>query len=136
MSVTRKPESDLYQYSTGVAREVRGLVGEQMRELLVEGDRMGSRSEVAEKIEQLVFVGRRVAEARGRQLQARELGMPVSVHVEAEREALELLRASAMAVGVACGAWVAALDYAVRARSDNAMNGLISPNAVARGEDV
>jgi hypothetical protein len=68
-----------------VARELAGVVAEQVEALIVEGDIMGGRA----------LVGRRLA-----------------VVLDAERRGdLVALRAAVMDLGAACGSWAAALDF-------------------------
>lgn len=91
--------------------QIAGTISDQVRELIVEGDRMGGRAEVAQKITRVAEAERRIAEAQGRQQQAAELGLPLSEHVAAERDGRSALRAAVMNLSVAAGAWVAALDH-------------------------
>lgn len=108
-ATSREPEE--WAKATGSARATRVEVADQVRELIVEGDRMGGRTEVAQRIMRVVEAEQRIAEAKGRQQQAAEEGMPKHAHAEAEREGRSALRAAAMNLAVAAGAWVAALDH-------------------------
>lgn len=108
-ATSREPEE--YATATEAARRTREGVAEQLRELVVEGDRMGSRGELTVRLQRLLEAERRIAEAKGRQQQAAENGSPVELHREAEREARGALRSAVMNLGVACGAWVAAMDH-------------------------
>lgn len=108
---TRRVDKEEYVAATAVAREMRGVVAEQLAELVREGDRMGNGTEVSGRIERVNFCLRRVAEAKGRQSRNRVMGMPVSSAVRDEAEFRELLRDAVMQLGVSCGSWVAAMDY-------------------------
>lgn len=118
VSTSREPEE--FAAATEDARRTRARVADQFRELIVEADRMGGRGEVALRVQRLVEAERRILEAKGRAEQAREMGNAVEVHREAEREGRGALRSAVMDLGVACAAWVAALDHeqqtAVRGR--------------------
>lgn len=107
-------DAEEYARATVQARrrreETAANVAEQIRALIIEGDQMASRSVVAERIRQIVAAERKVDEARGRQAQAAENGMPVQCHRDAETESREVLRGAVMRLAVAAGAWVAALD--------------------------
>lgn len=120
-------DSEEYQHATALARAVRAKVAGQLRDLLVEADRMGSRGDVAARITALVEVELQLRQAQGRQMQARELGLPLAPSVQAEREALTLLRSSAMSLAAACGGWAAAIDYAHEAAQDPTLNGTLAP---------
>ena len=115
----RRIDNEEFSAATTLAREVRANVAEQLRELVIESDRMAGHGDVVKRIELLISAERRIAEARGRQMQAREQGMPVAVHVQAEREADELLRESLMQLGVACAGWVAQMDYRIEQTKRN-----------------
>lgn len=108
-ATSREPEE--WANATLGARKTRADVADQVRELIVEGDRMGGRTEVATRISRLVDAERVIAEARGRQQQARENGLPMAEHYEAEKEGRASLRAAVMNLAVAAGSWVAALDH-------------------------
>lgn len=114
MSAPRRADTEEYIAASALAREVRQTVAEQLRELVIESDRMAGRGEVAARVQRVVDVERQIEQARGRQEQARLMGMPVAVHVAAEREWRGLLRDALMSASVACGAWVAAMDYQER----------------------
>lgn len=116
--MARGPDSDAYQQATALAREIREIVAGQLRELVVEGDQMGSRGELATRVQHVVTIEQQRAQAVGRQQQAREMGLPLAPSVEAEREALELLRDAVMGVAVAAGGWVAAMDFEQRRAHD------------------
>lgn len=123
---TNAVQQEAEEYAVGLAsaRRTREGVADQLRSLIVEGDRMGGREEVAMRIRHIVEAERRITEAMGRQQQAREEGLPVSGHVEAEREARRALRAAAMSLCVTSAGWVAALDN------------VHSANGVDGGEDA
>jgi len=121
-ATSREPEE--YATATQGARATREGVADQVRELIVEGDRMGGRAEVAQRIMRVVEAEQRIAEAKGRQQQAAEEGMPQHKHQIAEREGRSALRAAAMNLAVAAGAWVAALDHEATAP---AHNGTVEP---------
>lgn len=105
-------EREEYASATQAARKTRERVADQVRELIVEGDRMGGRAEVASRIGYLLEAERRIAEAIGRQRQAAENGMPQQPHRHDELEAREALRSAVMSLSVACGAWAAGMDHA------------------------
>lgn len=109
-ATSREPEE--YAAATAGARLTREQVADQVRELIVEGDRMGGRSEVALRIRRVAEAEQRIEQAQGRQQQAREEGLPVQTHREAEKEGRLALRAAAMSLGVAAASWAAALDHA------------------------
>jgi VIT1/CCC1 family predicted Fe2+/Mn2+ transporter len=111
-ATSREPEE--YAKATLSARGTREQVAEQLRELVIEGDRMGGRAELAMRISSLVEAERQIAEAKGRQQQAAEHGLPQHEHALAEREGRETLRAAVMSIAVAAGSWAAALDYDAR----------------------
>lgn len=77
-----------------VAREVAGVIAKQVEELIIEGDIMGGRALVAQRIQQVL-----VAEKRGDP---------------------DVLRASVMDGAAAFGLWVAALDWRPPAQLDGA----------------
>jgi hypothetical protein len=108
-ATTREPEE--YASATEQARATREGVAQQVCALIVEGDRMGGRAETVLRIQRVVEAEQRIAEARGRQQQAKEEGLPVQRHVEAEKESRLALRSAVMGLSVAAGAWVAALDH-------------------------
>jgi hypothetical protein len=109
-ATTREPEE--WATATEEARALREGVADQVRALIVEGDRMGGREEMVLRIQRVLEAEQRIAEAQGRQQQARENGMALQRHVEAEAEGRSALRAAVMGLSCAAGAWVAALDYA------------------------
>lgn len=111
MATARKVDSEEYTRSQTVAREIRENVADQLHDLVIERDDFGSYDELAEKVRAVAGVGQRIREAKGRQKQAAELGLPLQPGVDAEREALEALRAAVMNLGAACGAWVTHLDF-------------------------
>lgn len=117
-ATSREPEE--WASATEGARRTREQAAEQVRSLIIEGDRMGGRTEVAARISRLVEAERLIAEAKGRQQQAREEGLPQQPHVEAEKEGRSALRAAVMSLSVAAGAWVAAIDHAELAGSSGA----------------
>lgn len=108
-ATSREPEE--YAKATLSARDTREKVADQLRELVIEGDRMGGRAEVALRVQGLVEAERKIAEAKGRQQQAAENGLAQQEHVEAEREGRSALRAAVMNLAVAAGSWASALDY-------------------------
>lgn len=108
-ATSREPEE--WASATVGARRTRESVAEQVRALIIEGDRMGGRAEVAARIQRLVEAERLIAEAKGRQEQAAQEGLPAHEHAEAEREGRSALRAAVMSLSVAAGSWVAAIDH-------------------------
>lgn len=107
----RRLDSEEYTAATAVAREVRGVVAEQLAELVRSGDRMGSHTELHDRIAHVNFVLRRISEASGRHAQAREMGLPLAPAVRDLHEFRELLRDAVMQVGVSSATWVASMDY-------------------------
>lgn len=110
MSAARPQETEEYQRAAAMAQEVRERVADQLHDLVIESGSLGSKGELAQAVERIGGALRQVNEARGRQQQARELGLPLGPHVTAEREALTLLRQSVMSCGAACGLWSAQMD--------------------------
>jgi hypothetical protein len=108
--VTKKAEVNEYVVADGLAREIRLRVAGDLRELVAEADRMGSLSEVGARIERVNYARRMIREAKGRQLQAREMGNPTWEHVKAAQEWCELLREAVMQLAVSCATWAAAMD--------------------------
>lgn len=108
-ATSREPEE--FARATLSARGTREAVGNQLRELVIEGDRMGGRAELARRIQYLIEAERRIEQARGRQQQAAEEGLPQNAHAQAEREARSTQRAAVMSIAVAAGSWVAAMDF-------------------------
>lgn len=92
------------------ARETRERVADQLHDLVLERSGVGSPGEFTAAVQHVGHVGRRLTEARGRQQQARELGLPLAPAVREEAEALELLRAAVARAGEAAGSWVVAMD--------------------------
>lgn len=109
-ATSREPEG--WATATQSARGTRKSVADQVRALIVEGDRMGGRAELTVRLQRLIEAEGRIAEAIGRQQQAVEMGSPVQPHREAEVEGRAALRSAVMEIAVAAGAWVAALDHA------------------------
>lgn len=124
MTVVRRSDSDAYQHASAVAREMRTVVATQLHDLVIESERMGSRGELAQQIQNVAGVDRQLAQAIGRQVQAREMGLPLAPSVEAEREARGLLRSAVMALGASCATWAAAMDFEVAKAHDAALNGM------------
>lgn len=105
-------QDDAYLVDAGqVARELREAAADQLHDLVVEREGLGSIDEIGRRVQNLVVARRRLWEARGRQGQAEAFGNPVAPHVKAEREALEMLRQSLMSLGEACGSAVVGLDF-------------------------
>lgn len=123
MTVARTAESELYVHATKVAAELRAVVAEQLHAIVLEGTMAGSRGEMTARLQSVLAIERQIAEARGRQQQAREVGSPVQAHVMAELEGREMLRSAVMALGAACGSWVMAMDYEERRKVDGRLNG-------------
>lgn len=108
-ATSREPEE--WANATDAARATRAEVADQLRSLVVEADRMGSRGEMTAGLQRLLEAEQRIAEAVGRQQQAEEEGLPIQPHREAEKEGRMALRSAAMNIGVAAGTWVASLDH-------------------------
>jgi hypothetical protein len=103
-----------YQERTALIRELREQVADQLHDLVVERERVGSDAEVVRAIRHVSATAGHVQEARGRQKQAVEMGLPVTPAVAQEREARDTLRHAVMSLGEACGAWVVQMDFEVR----------------------
>lgn len=116
MAGKRAPENEEYVTLTHMATTMRGVVAQQVRDLVRDRDRVGSRGELAMRIEQVIGAERQIAEALGRQQQAQVEGMALAPHVEAEEEARVLLRQAAMELSVAAASWAVAMDFAARER--------------------
>lgn len=108
-ATSREPEE--WATATESARETRARVADQLRELVIEGDQMGARAQLVERIRGCAEAERRIAEAQGRQQQAAEEGLPQHEHRMAEREGRETLRAALMNLAVTAASWVAAIDH-------------------------
>lgn len=93
------------------AREIRETVADQLHDLVIERDSFGSGEELTAGVRRMGEIARQVAEARGRQAQAREMGLPVSGAVTQERDALRMMRSAVVSLGASCGAYAAALDF-------------------------
>jgi hypothetical protein len=112
-STSREPEE--FALATQVARRTRERVADQVRELIVEGDRMGGRAEVAQRITRLIEAETRIKQAKARILQAAEHGLPQQPHRHDEAEGRDALRSAVMSLAVACGAWCAGMDHDIEA---------------------
>lgn len=110
MSATTRRADDEQHAGAVTARAIRETVADQLHDLVIERDSMGSDVEFIKLVRQVGHTGRLISEARGRQLQARTMGLPLAPAVREEREALELLRATVMSCGAACGLWAAGMD--------------------------
>lgn len=111
VSAARPQDTEEYLHAAAVAQDVRERVADQLHDLVIEAGALGSDGELARAVNRIGQAKRQLNEARGRQQQAREMGLPVAPHVTAEREALTLLRQSVMSCGAACGLWCAAMDF-------------------------
>lgn len=109
-STAGKVDGEAYARQQAVARDVRETVADQLHDLIVERQGVGSPGEVSERVNKIGEIARAIGEARGRQKQAREMGLAVAVHVRAEREGLSSLRQAVASLGEACGSWCVALD--------------------------
>lgn len=118
MSATRRVDNEGYQRAATVARELREDVADQLHDLVVEREAMGSHGELIERVQHLGGVARQLQQARGRQEQAREMGLALAPSIEQEKEAWRLLRAAVMALGAACGAYATAMDFEDRRAVD------------------
>lgn len=107
-------EGDPYPHATALASELREDVADQLHDLVLEREEFGSEKEVVEKIHELGQLARRIAQARGQQRQALEMGLPRAPAVKREREARDLLRAAVLGLGASCGSWAVALDFEAR----------------------
>lgn len=110
MSTTRRQDSDSYQRSSAVARELRETVADQLHDLIIERDSLGSHREFVEGVQLVGGVLRELAQARGQQKQARELGLPLAPSVARERAAIDTLRQVVMSASAAGAAWCTAMD--------------------------
>jgi hypothetical protein len=109
-----KSQDDPYIERSVLIGSLREAVADQLHDLVVERETLGSQSEVVRMIRELTAAAQRVLEARGRQHQAEEMDLPVTPWVQAEREALGVLRHAALSLGGACGAWVVQMDFKQR----------------------
>jgi hypothetical protein len=107
-------QDDPYQERSALIRELREQVADQLHDLVVEREPLGSDTEVVRAIRHVSVTARHVTEAIGRQKQATEMGLPVTPAVRAEREARDTLRHAVMSLGEACGAWVVQMDFEER----------------------
>lgn len=98
-------------------------VANQLRELVLEGDQTGSGEGVQQRIELVVAVSRDIRQARARQEQAAEHGLPLAPAVRDEQEGREALRSQVMMLSVAAAEWVAAMDFAARRSALTLTNG-------------
>lgn len=118
MSATRRADSEEYARAAAAAREIRETSADQLHDLVVERDTMASYTEFVRAVQQIGHIGRQLGESRARQLQAREMGLPLTPSVRQEREALTLLRHSVMSAGAICGLWCAAMDVEEQKRRE------------------
>jgi hypothetical protein len=114
VSATRKKTDDPYGEVSALVRELRERVGDQLHDLVIEREQLGSQTELVRSIQHVGAVSKQVAQARGRQKQAQDMGLPVTPAVEEEREALSGLRQAVMSLGASCGAWVVQMDFEER----------------------
>jgi hypothetical protein len=109
-----KATEDPYQERSALIRHLREVVADQLHDLVVERETLGSDTELVRAVRHMSATAQHVIEARGRQKQAVEMGLPVTPAVAAEREALDALRQAVMSLGEACGAYVVKMDFEVR----------------------
>lgn len=107
---------DAHQEAQALAREIRACVADQFHDLVVEREGLGSLDEVLNRVRSILDAHKQMLEALGRQRQADEHGLPKAKHVQAEREARELLRATLLSCAEACGSVVVGLDFELRKR--------------------
>lgn len=117
-STARKVDSEAYAHAQEVLREVRELVADQLHDLIVERQGVGSQSEVTERVQQIGRIAKKIREAQGRQIQAADLGAPIGPHRRAEMDGWALLRQTVASLAEACGSWCVALDIEARKASD------------------
>lgn len=117
-STSREP--DEFAAATEHARRTRERVADQVRELVIEGDRMGGRGEVALRIQRLIEAEEQVRQAQAGGEQAREMGNPIQPFRDLEKGGREALRSAVMGLAVGAASWVAAMDHAaeVTARAE------------------
>lgn len=115
MAGRRAPESEEYVERAAAERAIRILVANQARDLIASGDRLGSRGEFSTRLGLIVRAENQIAEAMGRNAQAREMGLPLTPSVTDEIEARELLRQAVMECAAAAAGWVVAMDFENRA---------------------
>lgn len=103
-----------YAQAQAVAREIRETVGDQVHDLVVEREGLGTYEELINRVRHVGTVGQQLGHVRGQQRQHAEMGLAVQPLVVAERETLELLRSAAMGLAAAAASWVVALDVDAR----------------------
>lgn len=112
MSATsRRQDPDAYQRSSAVARDLRETVADQLHDLVVEHESLGSQGEFAESVQRVAQVLQNLRQAQGQQKQARELGLPLAPAIAKERAALSTLRQVVMSTAAAAAAWVTSMDF-------------------------
>lgn len=102
-------------------REIRETVGDQLHDLVIERQSLGSHEELVEAVRHIGRIGQQLSQARGREIQAREMGLAVSRSLSEQADALALLRSAVMSLGATCGAWVVKLDFDARRSALEAM---------------
>lgn len=108
-ATSREPEE--WARATEAAREVRAAVAGQVAELIVSGDKMGSRGELTLRLEKLLIAESRLETARRARIHARQSGVSEAPARRAVEEGRETIRAAVMDIAVVAAQWVAALDY-------------------------
>lgn len=102
---------DPSRWRTVAIRHARERVGDELHDVVVERESLGSQEEMIAAVRHVGVVSNRVVQARGRQQQATEMGMPVSQAVADEFEALGALREALVSLAGSCGAWVVQMDF-------------------------
>jgi hypothetical protein len=114
VSATRRTDSEEFGRLQAAAREIRETVADQLHDLVIERDSFANDDEVTAGVRQIGEIAKLLREARGRQAQAREMGLPVSGAVSQEQDALRMLRSAVVSLGASCGAFAARLDFESR----------------------
>jgi hypothetical protein len=108
-ATSREPEE--WAKATESARAVRAVVAEQLAELVVAGDKMGSRGGLTLRLEKMLEAERRVDTAERARVHARQTGVSDAPAVRAINEGRAAIRAAVMEIAVEAAQWVAAIDF-------------------------
>lgn len=108
-ATSREPEE--WARATEAAREVRAAIAGQVAELIVSGDKMGSRGELTMRLEKLLIAENRLQTAQRARVHARQSGVSEEPARRAVAEGHETIRAAVMDIAVVAAQWVAALDF-------------------------
>lgn len=107
-------DGEPYAEAQVLLRQIRERVADDVHDLIVERQEVGSQGEMVEQVRQVGRVAQRIVQARGRQMQAREMGLPLAAAVRDEREGMEVLRSTVMTLAGVCAAWVIEMDFEAR----------------------